>query len=149
MKNATFTVGVLPLGLWDVISTQNFVAFEEAKRRAIAKLAAEGLDPEAIEEGWTATMADRLAANDEQSMRSLQFRRLEAVRYGLKMHSGFKTRNGKVVPFETEYITVDGQSVKVVAESTLKFYRVNPKLVTNLYLSLMKVNTLSDLGKKA
>lgn len=148
MRGATFTVGVLPAGLWNIISTQNAMAFEESKRRAIAKLAAEGRDPESVEEGWTGTLAERTAATDEKGMHELARTRMEALKYGLRGHKGFKVK-GKDVPFVTVSTNIDGIDVTVVTESTLRFYRANPNIVMALFLSLMKVNTLSDLAKKA
>lgn len=145
MKGATFTVGVLPSGLWDIVSTQSTISFQDARRRAIAKLSSEGQSPEEIKDGMMA--CDREAVLDPMFIKS-QFKiRMEALKFGLRGHVGFKTKNS-AVPFELEDFDFDGVNVKVVSEKTLRVYRVNPRIVTALWMSLMKVNELSDLAKK-
>lgn len=145
----TFTVGVLPAGLWDVIHTQYWNAVLSNRRRSIASLHREGLDPESPDpEAGGATYLEARCAADVEFIKETFRIQLDALRMGLKGHTGLRSKRGPV-EFKTEAVTLEGETRQVVAKETLRFYEANKPLVKAIYAGIRELNTLSDAGKKA
>lgn len=143
-----FTLGVLPVGLWDRFAARSFVAVQHARRVTIKRLAEEGKNPEELV-GETATLLDIELQRDD-TYRAEQHRVwVDAVRYGLRGHEKFNTKAGKPVPFLTETKIIDGVELQVVTETTLKHYRPNMILMVALWGGLRQLHTIGVPEKKA
>lgn len=141
-----FTLGVLPVGLWDRFAARSFVAVQHARRVTIKRLADEGKNPDEMV-GEISTLDIELQRDDEY--REEQHRIwVDAIRYGLRGHDKFNTKAGKPVPFITETKVIDGVSMQIVAEATLKHYRPNMILMVALWGGLRKLHTIEVPEKK-
>lgn len=145
-SGGTFTLGVLPVGLWDRFSSRSMVTYMNAYRRAIAKLKDEGRDPDEKPKGII-SLAELEVTVDPQFLSEMSMVRTDALKYGLRGHANFKTKK-REVPFTTCEQVVEGVKVTVVEEATLKFYRAQKTLVEALWIKLRKLHDLESDEKK-
>lgn len=145
-----FTLGVLPVGLWDRFSTRSMSAYLNSVRRITARLHAEGKDPQQpMVDGETVTLLDEEVFKDEQYLNDMHSIHIGALRYGLRGHQGFVNKKRQAFPFETKTESIDGQVFQVATEKTLKAYRVHTQLLMMLWRGMRKLHELSDDAKKA
>lgn len=154
---ATFTLGVIDAGLWARIADEAQLLFEAAQRRAIRRCAAEGLDPEERIGGRMGAggevvgalpRAAFMAQNDPEFRPAWMALIVQALRLSLRGHSGFVNRKGEPFPFERTRETVEGMQLEVATPKTLAAYRVNPRVLYELWIALQALHTLGVLEKK-
>lgn len=145
-SGGTFTLGVLPVGLWDRFSSRSMVTYMNAYRRAIAKVKADGRDPDEKPKG-VISLAELEVTVDETFLSEMSMVRIDALKYGLRGHANFKTKK-REVPFTTVEQMVEGVKVMVVDEATLKFYRAQKTLVEALWGHLRRLHDLEADEKK-
>lgn len=144
-----FTLGVLPAGMWDRVNTKMIITLTGARRRGIRDLSARGEDPEGLlGPASKLTNLDIAVQSDETLKREVNSIRVQAIKYGLRGHDKFKTKKG-VVPYHSTNEEVDGMTARIVAESTLDYYRMNPALMEALWVGLRQLHDLSEPEKKA
>lgn len=132
---ATFKLGVLPAGKWDVLDARFASARQAALRRAIRDLAAEGQDPDADGAAFKQAMID------PEFLETIHRIVLDALSSCLLGHCDFVNRSGQPFPFET---TEDGR----VTPQTLKVYAHNGQLLRGLWLHIRELNDMGLAGKK-
>lgn len=144
---ATFTVGVLPAGLWEDLTSRYMLARQEAMRRNTRRLNADGLDPDEVvlklDSGVELKRVDLAISNeDPQFIRDTREVFLEAARFGVRGHTNFRNRKGVEFAFELDE---DGG----MSPETLRLYGANIDLVRALWTHLRKLNDFGAVGKKA
>lgn len=131
---ARFTLGVLPAGRWDVLDARFAAARQDAFRRAIKELGAEGADAEDSE------LSYRRALTYPEFQDAIRSCCLEALAYSLRAVVNFTNRKGDAFPFEV----VDGK----LSEATLRIYAHNGPLLRALWLHVRAMNDMGLAGKK-
>lgn len=150
---ARFTVGPIPAGIWEKLSSRTRLAFLEAKARAIRDLSAQGLQPDEVEPamrevGSGLTRADMAAMGDETYKEKVVHIHAEAVSWAVRGHQKFLRRTKEPVPLEFVEVDLGGYKAKRLAESSMRFYRANPVVMREIWTSLWALNELGDAGKK-
>jgi len=144
---ATFTSGVSDQGMWARTHAEAVLAYENAKRRAIKRIADEGGDPEEPVEGKT-TRLDVEAYTDPTYRERLFNAQCEAVRYAVRGHEGLLKRDGTPHPFQRNTLKRDFGEVHALDEATLRLYRANPRIVEALWMPIWRLQTLGEAEKK-
>lgn len=143
-----FTLGVLPVGIYDRISSRAMAARQDAIRRVTTDLHARGLDPTfEVYEG--VSLLDREISHEAIYRGDLRRVQMDGLKLGLRKHEGFRNKKGEDFPFATELITIEGEQVSAATPATMKNYAVNPGLVMVLWVALRKLHELPEVAKKA
>lgn len=142
---ASFTIGVIPAGEWEVLEARHSLARQRATRRVIKRLADEGIDAEKVlhttKDGLTVTEADMAVMTDPEFVHESVGIYADAAKLAVRNHSGFVNRNGEPFPFQLE----NG----VVAPAVMDVYRRNGKLLKALWVHIRALNDMGVLAKKA
>ena len=150
VRGATVTIGAIDQGVWSRINAEAQLAHEGAKRRAIRRLASEGLDPEELAEGGTAVSRLQLEAYMDPGFREQHFNvQCEAVRHAVRAHDGLLKRDGSAISCERVPLKQAFGECTVLSEATLRVYRANPVLVEALWMPIFRMQTLGEAEKKA
>lgn len=149
---AKFKGRVLRAGLWDVLTAGDTKMYQDSQRKAIAKLAASGRDPNELfdpaDKESTLTLLDVETTSAPEYILARTQSMLEVIRFGLAGHENVATKNG-TVPFETEEVEMAGMKFPALTKKTLAFYEVNRVLREPVYMLILRLNTLGILAKKA
>lgn len=148
----TFTLGVLPVALWDRLRSRSMVNYQNTIRRVTAAIHARGDDPTfevSSRNGKPLTLLDQEFLTDPVYTRDQFLLHLEAVKYGLRGHKNFKNKVGKEFPFEVVSSKLDGYEVSCLSEKTLRVYLANSELLQVLWFGMRQLHDLSDSAKKA
>lgn len=152
IMGATFQIRPVPSGKWDRLRKQGIEAYRRAVTRAIAQLAADGLNPDEINfthaNGKEYTRTQVLAAEDPLYLEELISVELESVRWSVIGHSGITTREGKEILFQSETVRLDTEPYEAVSKETLRFYRANRRLLSKLHDAIFRVSDLAPEEKK-
>lgn len=150
---AVVVVGPTSAGAWERIRLGTLLATQDAHRRAIRKLAAEGLEPEAVvrtnPNGSVLTALDAELRLDPLLSAQIRDAMLEAARFSVRGHTGFAFADGTPRPFSVTREKIRGRSIDVVGDETMRFYEANPQLVDLIWRRLVVLNTFGEPEKKA
>ncbi len=152
-RGATFTLRVMPKGLFTRLRQGNLVAIEQAKRRVIKRLADDGIDPEGefyrSEDGsFVLSNLAHHTLNEPGYSEALHAYEVELIRWSLVGHRGFCKADGTEIPFVTEPRRQEGEDWQVPTSSTLRWYGVNKDLLSTLFLQAEALNLLGPTEKK-
>lgn len=151
ISGGTFTIGVIPSGIWDRLYFGVQTALQEANRKAIREMADRGEDPDEViyeEAEIRLTKAQMTASLDPTYRASLLKIQLEAVRYGVRAHAGFKNRRNKDFPCVLEMTSYEGDSVPALDTGTMRIYKANRDLVTKLWPHIRALHEIGAPEKK-
>ncbi len=147
---ATFTVGVVPAGAWEILEARHALAQQRATRRVIKDLHSQGVDPEEVAQKFPTkegqaevvlTRADIAVMSDPTFLQETQGIYADAVRLAVRGHKGFVNRYG--VPFE--FKTTEAGEVHA---DVMKVYQANGRLMRALWLNIRALNDMGVLAKK-
>lgn len=149
VRGAVFTIGVVDQGVWGRLQAEEQLAHEGAKRRAIRRLADEGLDPEELVEGGKVSRL-MLAAFLDPVFQETHFHvQVEAVRHAVRDHDGLLRRDGTTYPCQRVALKQAFGEVSVLSEATLRVYRANRAIIEALWQPISRMQTVGEAEKKA
>lgn len=149
---AVVVIGPTAAGAWERLELQAMLANQDATRRAVRKLAALGIEPEAEVRRVGPIIITALMAEmglDPVFKEELRCVSLEAVRLSVRGHMGFAFADGTPRPFSVTREKLRGRPVDVVGEATMRFYEANPGLVDAIWSALKRLNRFEEPEKKA
>ncbi len=149
---ASFIVGTLPSGLWEVLVAKRNIVLQQGTQRVLKRLIAEGVDPDEVKktiDGVEYRTIDYARHADPEFTREMMSVTAEACRYAIRSHVRFLKRDRNPVPLEFEEVVMDGVKIKRLAESTWRYYRVNTVIAGGVWNKLYTLNTLGSEAKKA
>lgn len=145
-----FTLGVMPIGMWDRLNARQMSAFTNTKRLMIQKLAAEGRNPdEPLGSGSLLTFE---VMKDDAFQAAMFGIRYDAVKFGLRSVKNVmvKTKAGLLpLPLERVDVKIDGFTCSVLSDASMRFFHANSACLEALWLGFRKLHDLGDDAKKA
>jgi hypothetical protein len=152
-QGATFRLGLVDRATWMRLKNRSLVAYEEALRRGIVRVRAEGRDPgERIgpepapgERDTRPSMADLAALVDLEHKAQRHAIELDALKHSLRGHEGFvyQREDGTTAP--VPFVTSGG----LVSDETIAWYSVAPELLGHLFAEMHRLHELQPHEKKA
>lgn len=144
-----FTLGVMPIGMWDRLNARQMAVFTNTKRAMIKKMTDEGRNPEEMLPSGSGTQLSVEVLRDDSFMAAMFGIRYDAVRFGLVKVEGVSIKGKGPLALERKTEKVDGFPCLVVTEQSMRFFQANSACLEALWSGFRKLHDLDDAAKKA